>query len=182
MKRNLRAFISMTTAAIALAVAPGVGATPKEGERAPDARVEDADGRPMDIRSQKGKTLVLFYEGKDSASQNDALKREVAKLVKTERFRSSTVLAAVGDVSDYDYWPVKGIVKDKIREEAQKAGWPIFCDWDGGFRTAYKLRRGVSNVIVIGKSGSVLFAASGPVDARGKQRLLDALRAEVKGS
>jgi predicted transcriptional regulator len=179
MKRNLRAFITITITALLLSAAPGVGATPKEGAPAPDARVEDVEGRPVEIKRLKGKTLILFYEGKDSAQQNTTLKAELAKLVRSDRYRSRSVFAAVGDVSDYDYWPVKGIVKDKIREESKKAGWPIYCDWNGGFRSAYKLRRDLSNVIVISKNGSVIFAASGKVDAGAKQRLLAALQSEA---
>ena len=64
-------------------------------------------------------------------------------------------------MSSYDFWPAKGFVKDAIREESRKAGTTIYCDWDGTFRKAYRLRQGISNVILVGKSGEVLFAAEG---------------------
>lgn len=159
-----------------------VAADPAVGSNAPDARVEDVDGRAVNLKSLKGKPLVLFYEGKESADQNKALKDEIAKLAKTEPYRASLRLAAVGDVSDYDYWPAKGIVKDKIREESSRRGMPIFCDWDGSFRSKLKLRRGVSNVLLIGADGRVLFTFAGAVKGAAKAALLSRLHAEAKGS
>jgi hypothetical protein len=174
--------VFLAASVVALAAIPLADAAPKEGEQAPEARAEDVEGRAVDTRSFRGKkTLIFFYEGKDTAQQNQRLKIDIAKLTKTDRYRSVTHFAAVGDVGDYNYWPVKGIVKDKIREESKKSGWPIYCDWDGSFRSAYKLRRDVSNVVVVGKNGSVLFAAEGAVDARKRERLFNVLRAEVEG-
>lgn len=179
---NRRAMLFLAASVVALAAIPGAEAAPKEGGPASDARAEDADGRAFETRSYRGKkTLILFYEGKDTAQQNQRLKVDISKLTKSERYRSVTHFAAVGDVSDYDYWPVKGLVKDKIREESKKSGWPIYCDWDGSFRSALKMRRDVSNVVVVGKNGSVLFAAEGTVDARKRERLFNVLRAEVEG-
>jgi hypothetical protein len=180
---NRRAALFLAASVFTLAAIPGAYAAPKEGQPAAEARAEDVDGRPFEVRSFRGKkALIFFYEGKDTAQQNQGLKSEIAKLTKSDRYRSATQLVAVGDVADYDYWPVKGIVKDKIREESKKSGWPIYCDWDGSFRSAFKLRRDASNVVVVGKNGSVLFAAEGPVDAPKRQRLFNVLRAEVEGS
>jgi predicted transcriptional regulator len=182
MLTNRRAVLVLAASALTLAAIPGAYAAPKEGEAAADARAEDVEGRVVETRSFRGKkTLIFFYEGKDTQQQNTRLKLDIAKLTKTDRYRSATHFAAVGDVGDYNYWPVKGIVKDKIREESKKSGWPIYCDWDGSFRSAYKLRRDVSNVVVVGKNGSVLFAAEGTVDARKRERLFSVLRAEVEG-
>lgn len=185
MLRNHRALLFIAASALALAAipeVPGAHAAPKEGEQAPDVRMEDADGRAMEMKSFRGKkTLIFFYEGKDTQQQNTALKNEISKLTKSDRYRQVTYFATVGDVSDYDYWPVKGIVKDKVREESKKSGWAIYCDWDGNFRNAYKLRRDVSNVVVVGKTGAVVFAAEGVVDARKRERLFNVIRAEVEG-
>jgi hypothetical protein len=183
MSMNRRAALFLAASVFTLAAIPGADAAPKEGQPAAEARAEDPDGRAFEVRSLRGKkTLIFFYEGKDTAQQNKSLKGELAKLTKSDRYRSATQLVAVGDVADYDYWPVKGVVKDKIREESKKSGWPIYCDWDGSFRSAFKLRRDASNVVVVGKNGSVLFAAEGPVDARKRERLFNVLRAEVEGS
>ncbi|HZF55858.1 MAG TPA: redoxin family protein [Polyangiaceae bacterium] len=182
MLTSRRAVLFLAASFVALAAAPGADAAPKEGGPVPDARAEDVDGRAFETRSYRGKkTLILFYEGKDTAQQNQRLKVDIAKLMRSDRYRHVTHFAAVADVSDYDYWPVKGLVKDKVREEVQKSGWPIYCDWDGSFRSALKLRRDASNVVVVGRNGRVLFTAEGPVDAGKRERLFNVLRAEVEG-
>lgn len=171
-------------AALTLLITVGshvASADPAVGKAAPDARVEDVDGKSVTVKSLKGKTTLLYYEGKDSAEQNAALKTEIAKLRATEAYKPALRVAAIGDVHEYDYWPVKGIVKDKIREESKARGIPIFCDWDGSFATKMGLRRGVSNVILLSDDGRVLFAYAGAVKGQAKADLLSKLRAEVVG-
>lgn len=164
-----------------LSSAPAAQALPSAGERAPDARVEDADGRALQLRALKGKPVLIVYEDKDSSAQNQGLKDDLAKLAKGDRYRRTIALAAIADVSSYDFWPVKGFVKDAIREESRKIGATIYCDWDGTFRSTYRLRRGISNIILIGKAGEVLFAAEGALKPDAQRNLLALLRKEVEG-
>lgn len=173
-------FAALAVAAALAAPAPA-GALPAEGDRAPNARVEDADGRATELKSFRGKPILIVYEDKDSAAQNQALKDELSRLAKGDRYRKTIALAAIADVSAYNYWPVKGFVKDAIRDESKKAGTTIYCDWDGSFRSRYKLREGVSSVVLVGKDGHVLFAAEGTVSAERRRQLLELLRAQVEG-
>lgn len=171
-----------SAAALSLALISGAAlALPSEGDRAPNARVEDADGRELRLKALQGKPILIVYEDKDSKTQNQALKDALAKLTKGDRYRQGIAVAAIADVSSYDFWPARGFVKDAIREESSKVGGTIYCDWDGSFRTAYKLRRGVSNVVVVGKNGRVLFAAEGALKPESQRRVLDLLRKEVEG-
>jgi hypothetical protein len=173
MMLRLRAALSAAAlASFLLFGALDASAEPTVGEKAPDARVEDVDGRSVDVKALKGKPLILFYEGKDSSDQNEALKSELSRLRKAGAIQSTLRITAVADVSDYAYWPVKGIVKDKIREESSRRGMSIYCDWDGSFRAKFKLRRGVSNVILLGEDGRVLFAHAGEVKGAAKSALL----------
>lgn len=162
--------------------APIALALPKEGAAAPNAKVEDADGRVLEMKSLTGKPILIVYEDKDSAQLNQALKEELSRLAKGDKYRSKIALAAIADVSSYDFWPVKGFVKDAIRDESKKAGTTIYCDWDGKFRSTYKLREGTSSVVLVGRSGEVLFAAEGALKAEARKRLLALLRAEVEAS
>jgi hypothetical protein len=164
-----------------LSTAPAF-AVPKEGDTAPNARIEDADGRSLELKSWKGKPILIVYEDKDSAQQNQALKDDLSKLAKGDRYKSSVALAAVADVSSYDYWPVRGFVKDAIREESKKQGTPIYCDWNGSFRAVYQLRRGMSNVVLVSRDGRVLFAAEGAVSAPERKRLITLLRGQIEAS
>ncbi|WP_437999206.1 YtfJ family protein [Sorangium sp. So ce185] len=180
--RTARLLSAASAAALALALIAGAAlALPPVGDRAPNARVEDADGRELQLKALWGKPVLIMYEDKDSATQNQALKDAVAKLAKGDRYRRAIAVAAVADVSSYDFWPAKGFVKDAIREESRKVGATIYCDWDGTFREAYRLRRGISNVILVGKNGQVLFAAEGKLKPEAQAKLLDLLRKEVEG-
>jgi hypothetical protein len=161
--------------------APDAGAAPGEGEAAPNAALEDADGRVSEIRALAGRPILIVYEDRDSAKQNEQLKKELGELAKGERYKARVALAAVADVSAYDFWPAKGFVKDAIRDESKKQGTTIYCDWTGAFRKAYKLRRGVSNVVLVGKDGRVAFSAEGSLPPEQRRRLLTLLRAQVEG-
>ncbi|MFT3773515.1 MAG: YtfJ family protein [Minicystis sp.] len=71
-------------------------------------------------------------------------------------------------------------MKDAIRDESKKQGTTIYCDWTGAFRKTYQLRRGVSNVVLVGKDGRVIFAAEGPIPVEQRRRLLAMLRDQVE--
>ena len=165
--------------AVALAAHGSALALPAEGEKAPNARVEDADGRQLEMKSLGGKPILIVYEDKDSSAQNQVLKDELAKLARGDRYKSAIALTAVADVSAYNFWPVKGFVKDAIRDESKKAGTTIYCDWDGSFRSRYRLREGVSSVVLVGRDGLVLFAAEGALSADRRSELLKLLRGQV---
>ncbi|MFS8071466.1 MAG: YtfJ family protein [Byssovorax sp.] len=179
---QLRPLAAVGFAAFALSTlgsAPAL-ALPVEGDAAPNARLEDADGRAVELKAFKGKPILIVYEDKDSATQNQPLKDALSKLAKGDRYKAAVALAAVADVSAYDFWPVKGFVKDAIREESRKQKTTIYCDWSGTFRNAYQLRRGVSSIVLVGRDGHVLFAAEGAVSADQRKRLVELLKAQVE--
>ncbi|AKT37308.1 uncharacterized protein CMC5_014400 [Chondromyces crocatus] len=155
-------------------------ALPAEGEKVPNARVEDADGRGMEMKGLRGKPILIVYEDKGSSEQNKTLKDELSKLAKGDRYKTAIALAAIADVSSYNFWPVKGFVKDAIRDESKKAGTTIYCDWDASFRKKYRLREGVSSVVLVDKAGHVIFAADGALSAERRAQLLQMLRAQVE--
>ena len=155
------------------------GATPREGEPAPNATIEDADGHVSELKAFRGKPILIVYEDRASATQNQALKDELAKLARGDGYRARLALAAVADVSAYNFWPAKGFVKDAIRDESRQQGTTIYCDWTGAFRSAYRLRRGVSSVVLVGKDGRVLFVAEGSVSAEQRRRLVSMLREQI---
>ena len=175
--------LSRLVAGGALVAATGVQGValglPAEGERAPNARVEDADGRALEMKSLQGKPVIIMYEDKESSSQNKAFKDELGKLAKGDRYKKTVALAAIADVSGYNFWPAKGFVKDAIREESVKAGTTIYCDWDGSFRKKYRLRAGVSSVLLVSRAGEVLFAAEGTLTAERRGQIIELLKSEI---
>ncbi len=173
-------FIAAAAVAAALIPSPSY-ALLKEGASAPNARVEDADGKVLQLQTLKGKPILILYEDRDSAKQNQTLKDDLSKLAAGDKYKTAVALAAIADVSSYDWWPAKGFVKDAIREESKKQKTTIYCDWNGGFRKAYGIKRGVSNVILVGRDGTVLFAAEGAIGADARKRLVSLLGQQVNG-
>lgn len=154
----------------------------KEGANAPNAKVEDADGKVLQMQSLKGKPILIVYEDRDSSKQNQLLKDDLAKLASGDKYKKTIALAAIADVSSYDWWPAKGFVKDAIKEESKKQKTTIYCDWDGGFRKAYGIKKGVSNIILVGRDGQVIFAVEGAMSADSRKRLVNLLSEQVNGS
>jgi hypothetical protein len=171
----------LAAAALAAALVPGIAlGLPKEGADAPNARVVDADGHKLELGTLRGKPILIVYEDKDSAAQNQGLKDDLSQLAKGDRYKSRVALAAIADVSGYDWWPAKGFVKDAIKEESKKQKTTIYCDWDGSFRKALGLTKGSSNVVLVGRDGKVLFAGAGKLGADERKRLISLLGEQVK--
>ena len=150
------------------------------GAMRPAAKVSDADGRVLDLRAVKDKPTLILYEDKDSSRLNAAFKADLAQLARGDRYRNAVVLVPVADVQGYDYWPVRGFVKDAIRDESKKVGATIYCDWDGAFQRAVGFRRGTSTVLLIGRDARVRFAVEGPLSKEQRAEVLTLLKDEVE--
>lgn len=140
----------------------------------------DAWDRADDTSRLRGMPMLVVYEDKDSAKQNEALKGELADLAKGDRYKSRIALVAVADVSSYDFWPARGFVKSAIKEESSKQSVAIYCDWNGNVRNALGLRRGSSNVILVGRDGIVKFSYAGAIPPEKRRQLISLLRSEVE--
>ena len=146
----------------------------------PVARVTDADGRVLDLHAVKNKPALILYEDRDSSKVNAAFKADLAQLARGDRYRGAVVLVPVADVQGFDYWPVRGFVKDAIRDESKKVGNPIYCDFDGAFQRALGFRRGTSSVLLIGKDARVRFAVEGQLTTEQRAEVLTLLRSEIE--
>jgi ceramide glucosyltransferase len=169
---------------LALAILLGIStalALPKPGQPGKNVRLEDADGKVIEMETMLGKPILILYEDKDSATLNQAFKDELGKLAKGDKYKDAVALAAVADLTSYNYWPVKGFVKDAIRKESRKIGTTIFCDWDAHVRGAYGFTKGTSSVVLIDRAGKVLFAAEGQLGAESRKTVIALLRAQVEG-
>jgi hypothetical protein len=155
-------------------------ALPPAGSTRPAAHVVDADDRSLDLRAINGKPILVLYEDKDSATMNAALKADLSRLAKGDRYLNAVALVPVADVQSYDFWPVRGFVKDAIRGESKKVGATIYCDWDGAFQRAVGFKRGTSSVMLIGRNARVLFTSEGPLAKEQRDRVISLLRTEVE--
>ena len=168
--------------AAGLFIASPAHALPGVGAARPDITLVDAWDRSFSIGKTGTKPILIIYEDKDSAAQNRALKGDLARLAKGDRYKNAVALVAIADVTGYDYWPIRGFVKDSIQEESVKWSTPIYCDWNGAFRSALGLKKGTSSVVLYGKDGRVLLAHEGTMPADKRRVLVDLLRAEVGAS
>lgn len=154
-------------------------ALPILGEPTPDVVLEDAWDRQVAMGKLGAKPVLVVYEDEASSKQNNAFKAELAELAKGDRYKTRVALLAVADLDGYDYWPVRGFVKDAIRSESRKQQLSILCDWSGKFRKALGLIKGSSNVVLYGKNGKVLFSHAGPLSAEQRATLISSLRSQV---
>ena len=162
-----------------LLVATSASALPTVGDARPTMTLQDAWDRQLAVTAKANKPILVVYEDKDSAKQNQTLKDELAKLAKGGKYRDAVTLLAVADLGAYDFWPARGFVKDAVQSESLKIDTPIYCDWDGSARKAMGLQSGTSNVILYGRDGKVLFASKGPIDAESRTKLIELVRAQV---
>lgn len=151
----------------------------KVGDARPNVVLHDAWERSINLGSYTGKPVLVLYEDKDSATLNLPLKQELSQLAKGDKYKSSIALVAVADVTGYDYWPIRGFVKDAIQDESRKQKTVIYCDWDGHIRNQLRLDKSTSNVVLFGRDGRVLFARSGALGKGERKDLIDLLRAQV---
>ncbi len=175
----MRSFCASSSAITLLTLAGSAGALPRVGDVQPAASVADADGRLASVQGFHGKPVLILYEDKESSTVNAELKADLASLARGESYRSSVALLPVADVHSYNFWPIRGFVKNAIRDESRKIGATIYCDWDSSFRKAAHLSGGTSSVILVGRDGRVLFAWEGRVPPEQRRHLTHLLRVEV---
>lgn len=169
-------------AALALSLVHGeADAVPRSASTRPRVRLVDAWDREIVLDALGRQPVLVVYEDKASAEQNAALKRELSVLAQGDRYRSRVAVVPVADLQGYDYWPVRGFVRDAIRDESHKVGIPIYCDWDGGARAALELRRGVSSVVLYDADGRVAWAHEGAVPEAQRRAFFSLLRRMVEG-
>src|SRR5579872_4409748 len=152
-------------ACLAFAAVVGVAsvaeALPAVGDVLPGLRLTDGWDRTLDLSKLGPEPVLVIYEDKDSSRQNVDLKHDLALLAKADRYKQGIALVAIANVEGYDYWPMRGFVKDAINDEARKFDTPIYCDWNGTARRDLGATLGVSNVILYGRGGRVLFSHEG---------------------
>src|SRR5581483_1601020 len=165
---------------LGLALSPPALALPPIGTHAPDLELSPVDGDPVDLASSLGRPTLIFYESRASRSQNWPFKKKLKDLVAaTSRYREQVALFPIADVEGYDFWPVRGFAAGAVRAEAKRIGWPIYCDWNGDLRKALDVKPEMSSVILLDRTGKVIFAAEGPLAEKEQERILQLLKVEL---
>lgn len=179
-QRNAPRAVAAALSVAALSTAASAAALPHVGAPRPNVVLVDAWDRQLQLGSLDGTPTLVVYEDQGSSKVNDGLKRELSRLARGGAYRSQIAVVAVADVSGYDYWPVRGFVKDAIRDESRKQGIPIYCDWSADFRRTLSLNRHASNVVLYGRDGTVLYARAGRLTDAEQRELLTLLRQQLR--
>lgn len=138
--------------------------------QAPWFSLESSSGATRTLKSYRGRVVLLMYEDRDSGGVNAALKAEVARRFKAESLATKVVVVPVADVHRYNSWPARKIVRAKVAEKAKVLGAEILLDWTGDIARAYGFSSPGSNVVLIGRSGNLLYKKSGPLDEAERAR------------
>lgn len=136
------------------------------GSPAPHFRVESGEGEELTLDMIKGKVTAIFYENRDVVGANKLLKDELNKLYfeQTDAVKEVLVRLPIIDCSNA-VWLFRAMWKRALREHSRKEGTTIYCDWDGKMFSDYRMKDGVSNVVILDKSARIRFFASRDVTA-----------------
>jgi hypothetical protein len=154
---------------------------PLLGTVTPAVQVQSVDGKREPLHPQGGMPTLIFYEGRDSKKQNQELKRKLKQLVDTVGgdYHGRIQLFPIANLEGLDFWPVRNFVENAVRSESRRIGAEIYCDWNGELREKLQLKAGLSSVILLDRSGKVIFAAEGSIDPAEQERLLRLLQDQV---
>jgi len=173
-RRTFAGFMGAVAVAAFVAASPAL-ALPKVGAARPAVHLIDGWDRDLDMSSFQ-RPVLLFYEDKDSAGQNDVLKNDLSDLQKSSNYRKSIAHVVVADTSAYDYWPAKGIAKGELRKWSNKLGIVVYSDFSANVRTALGLEKGKSNIVLYGANGEVLFAKAETLSPEERSALVDKMK------
>jgi hypothetical protein len=175
----MRSLSALSVAAL-LVWASTARALPELASSAPALELTPVDGEPVLLQSSLGRPTLIVYESSASRTQNWPFKKKLKDLVQnTASYREQVALVPIADVEGYNFWPVRGFAADAVRSESQRIGWPIYCDWKGDLRKALDVKQGMSSVILLDRTGKVIFASEGPLAEEEQQHVLELLRVQL---
>ena len=140
-----------------------------------DFELESSSGGSRRLASLRGRVVVIFWEDRERHRANLALKRALSALD-----APGLCLIAVGDVKDYDFEPVRAIVRVALSALARAIGVEILLDWRGTLAAApFSLTPGAPNVLVIDPEGRPVLRARGELAPMAQREVLETVRAEL---
>jgi hypothetical protein len=133
------------------------------GQQAPGAVGAPADfslpttaGRDRALAQLRGKVVVLFYETRDTITQNQHVKDAMG--VRFNRDRSLInrfSLVAACNVAEYNSWPSQYFAREAISAVARSQRIELWLDWNRTLIQRLGLRDRTSNIVLIDKQGRV---------------------------
>ena len=123
----------------------------------------------------RGRTVAAFYEPRERLEDNLSLKSALRAL--THQHRTLDVLA-IGEVTAFDFDPVRTIVRRVVRALGAANELEILLDWKGALtEPPFSLPKGACSVVVVDHEGRVASRRTGTVRAHEIPALVDEIRA-----
>jgi hypothetical protein len=179
-KHDTSIFAAMAAVVVA-SVDPPLASAQQAPASAPEFALEGTTGAQRRLRDYRPRVVVLVYEDRDAGSQNQALKDELARRAATSGLARHVALLPIADLHGYDFWPARGFARDAVVDIARRLGVEILIDWRGDVGRAYRMARGASNVVIVGRDGRVVYRSSGPLDAARREVFFRALDGAIAG-
>ena len=143
--------------------------------------IRSTRGHSLDLDALRGKTVVIFYEGRDHTEDNAELKASCAQLMERGSTRGRFEVLGVAAVKGLSM--VRPVVTAAVKRVARRHGAELWLDFEGALEDT-PIARGSkgSTVAVIGPDGELAFRADGRLDARDVERFFAALSAPLDGA
>ncbi len=147
--------------------AAGASADNAIGEKATAFTLQDQHEKTVSLKQYEGLAVILIASDKEGNAQNTAW----AKAIRG-KYADRVAIQGIADVSSVPFF-----LKGKIRNDFKKDGDSILLDWKGEVFKAYGLTKGVSNVILIDKDGTIRHRVSGNASPGEVQELMGKIEA-----
>ncbi len=136
------------------------------------------DGRSAPLARYRGKPAIVFYEDRGSTSLNQAVKDALIARARRDDLLDAAAVVAVANIAAYDFFPARGIATAFIRRAEAAAGIPILLDVDGTLTGSPWLLPGdTSTILLLDRTGHVVWKHSGPLPPEQAAAMLDRLAA-----
>ena len=129
--------------------------------RAPFFEIKSGNDEVLTLEATKDIVTVVYYDTKDVVKKNQALKKEIRQLYKSnkEKMQIVPVIDCSGAI-----WPVTRIFKSKLKENSRKHGITVYGDWDARMKQDYKVKEDESNIWLIDKRGIIRYYFYGKLE------------------
>jgi hypothetical protein len=149
-----------------------------QGQPSPRFLVKSAAGVELTEAQLAGHPYVLWYEAPTTVQLNDAAKAEFTRVLSELTEGTRPLLVAVGDVSGFNFWPVRGFANQQLQAFSATYKMPIYGDWTGQLREGLRLRKGASNLLFVDAKGEVLYRGTGKIGPADVERVKALIRGE----
>ena len=145
------------------------------GEKAPDFRLKDANGKEYRLSSFKRKILTVFYEGSQSRNQNKWLKQKYKQLRLNGRINRSHIETIA--IANFRESPLpNAVVRTAIRLKVSGTKKTVLLDETGKLQQQWGFRNGRSNIYVFDQNRRLIWKSSGPMTKKRARQFLRFLR------